>query len=261
MGTATSDPVTPTALSPESVEFYRHEGYLVLPGLLSPEEAETLRSEVLEIMEIIGLGKSKLRQTTEYLAEGTLNTFINSPNLLAVAAGLMEGPSTLYMPFTAVKSGAVPGEETGGGEFHFHQDNQYTRFDGPGINLWFALVPMTEENGCLRILPGSHREGTLADGGAPDKDGHRTVPYEVTNSVPILMQPGDCVAFSRLTVHGSGPNHTPDHRVAYAVQFHRDDVNASRDGGKTYESLKNSPRYRTGPVANITPPKEKVEGH
>ena len=245
----------------EQLREYREEGYVVLPGLISPEAAETLRREVMGIMEVIGLGTSKLRQTHEYLAGSALDAFVNSPNLLAVAAALMEGPSTLYMPFTAVKSGAAQEGQAGGGEFHFHQDNQYTRFDGPGINLWFALTPMTEENGCLRMIPRSHLHGTLPSERSPDNDGHRTITFAPEEFVPVIMQSGDCVAFSRLTVHGSGPNSTTEPRVAYAVQFHRDDVNFSLDGGETWTFLKENPRWSTAPVQSITPPKGKRDGH
>jgi hypothetical protein len=255
------DPVRLPEIGDDALRFYKEEGYLVLPGLISPEEAENLKADVLGIMSVIGLGKTKLKQTSEYLAGTTIDGLVNSPNLCQVASRLMEGPATLYLPFTAVKSGVEPGEEVGGGQFHFHQDNQYTRFDGPGINLWVALMPMTEENGCLRILPRVSLDRTLPTGGAPDNDGHRTVPFEVADAVPIVMQPGDCVAFSRLTVHGSGPNLSPDHRVAYAVQYHRDDVSASTDGGQTYLPLKTNPRYKTVPVEHITPPKSKIEGH
>ncbi len=255
------DPVRLPEIGEDALRCYKEDGYLLLSGLISPEAAAILRTEVLDIMAVIGLGKTKLKQTGEYLAGTAIDGLVNSPNLCQVASRLMEGSATLYLPFTAVKSGVEPGDGVGGGQFHFHQDNQYTRFDGPGINLWVALMPMTEENGCLRILPKVHLDGTLPTGGAPDNDGHRTVPFEVADAVPIVMQPGDCVAFSRLTVHGSGPNQSPEHRVAYAVQFHRDDVNASTDGGQTYQSLKTRPRYKTAPVEQITRPKEKIEGH
>jgi 2-oxoglutarate-dependent dioxygenase len=213
------------------------------------------------IMTVIGLGKSKLRQSHEYLRGSLLDAFVNSPNLCALAGTLMEGEATLYLPFTAVKSGTQPGEVVGGGEFHFHQDNQYTRFDGPGINLWFALTPMREDNGCLRVVPRSHTQGTLVSQGSPDNDGHKMVTFAVEDAVPIVMEPGDCVAFSRLTVHGSGPNQTPEHRVAYAVQFHRNDVNFSVDEGETWKFLKENPRWSTAPVDTITPPKGKIDGH
>lgn len=247
--------IAPRQISPEELKQYKEEGYVVLKGLLSPAFAADLKAEVMGIMEQIGLGTTKLKQTTEYLAGGRIDRLANSPELLAVAATLMEGPSTLYMPFTAVKSGG------GGGEFHFHQDNQYTRFDGPGINLWCALTPMTEANGCLKVVPYSHMHGTLPSAQSPDGDSHRTITFQPEEFVSVLMEPGDCVAFSRLTVHGSGPNTTGEHRVAYAIQYHRNDVNFSTDGGQTWASLLEKPRWKTGPVATITVPKGKLDGH
>lgn len=261
---AAADPVgsPDAALPPNAIAHYQREGYVLLPGLVSPEAARALRAEVMNIMDTIGLGTTKLKQSSEYLAGGALDTLVNSARLRNIASRLMDAPATLYLPFTAVKSGAnaASGSGSGGGRFHFHQDNQYTRFDGPGINLWFALAPMTPENGCLQVVPRSHEHGTLASF-SPDGDGHKSVTFEPDDFVSVVMQPGDCVAFSRLTVHGSGANASPDSRVAYAVQFARDDVNYSLDGGQTWTFLKNNPRWRTGPVKAITVPKDKLDGH
>lgn len=254
MGT-TAATIHPTTLTTEQIEFYNREGYLVLPGLLTGEAVEAVRGDITGIMDVIGLGTTKLRQSNEYLEGSALDRFVNDPALLSVAEQLMGGASKVYLPFTAVKSGS------GGGQFHFHQDNQYTRFDGPGINLWCAFTPMTEENGCLKIVPRSHLEGTLPSESSGDGDLHKKVTFEPTDFVSVLMNPGDCVAFSRLTVHGSGPNSTPDNRIAYAVQFHRNDVNYSTDGGNTFQSLTEKPRWSVGPVEHITPPTGKIDGH
>lgn len=253
------DPVALPRLEDDLLNFYKENGYVLLKGLLTPNEAQALQSEVMDIMNIIGLQVTKLRQSHEYLTNSHLDRFVNSPHLLQIAETLMEGPSTMYLPFTAVKTGTGQ-NGTGGGQFHFHQDNQYTRFDGPGINLWFALSPMTEQNGCLKVVPRSHLHGTRPSF-SPDNDGHKSVTFEPEEFVSVVMEPGDCVAFSRLTVHGSGPNATPDHRVAYAVQFHRNDINYSLDGGQTYVKAINNPRWSTGPVTQITPPKGKLDGH
>ena len=69
------------------------------------------------------------------------------------------------------------------------------------------------------------------------------------------MRPGDAVAFSRLTLHGSGTNHTNEPRLAYAVQFHRDDVTAVWDN-QAPRLLKGANRWKTGPVEQIS----RVEG-
>ena len=250
------DPVVaPPALTPDMVTFYQNEGYVLIKGLITPADAEKVKADIMDIMDVIGLGQSKLRQTREYLADTALDGFINSENLREMAGELMGGEASLYLPFTAVKSGG------GGGQFHFHQDNQYTRFDGPGINMWFALTPMTEENGCLKVVPRSHLSGTLPSDESPDKDGHKMVQFEPDQFVSIIMEPGDCVAFTRLTIHGSGPNHTAENRVGYAVQFNRADGNYSLDGGQTFKPFSAGSRYPLGPVEKITPPTEKTDGH
>jgi hypothetical protein len=249
---AKRDCVKQTTLTPEQLQFYREEGYLIIKGLFSKDDAKILRDETMGIMDKIGLPMTALRQSTEYLEGSNLDGFVNSANLLSVASQLMSGPSTLYMPFTAVKSGG------GGGRFHFHQDNQYTRFDGPGINLWCALNAMTTDNGCLQVVPRSHLAGTLES--EKSDQGHKKVKWEPKDFVSAVMEPGDCVAFSRLTVHGSGPNMTDEPRVGYAVQYHRDDVNARRDDG-SWKPLKQFPRWHTAPVKEIGVPKGKTDGH
>ena len=140
-------------LTDNEVNFYDKYGYLSLPGLLSRESAKSLAEEVLEIMAGLGINrealrnasssKDKLRQSRQYLAGSGLARLVHSEALQAIAARLMGGPSTVYLPFTAVKSGG------GGGRFHFHQDNQYTRFAGPGINIWFALMEMSPQQWLL----------------------------------------------------------------------------------------------------------------
>jgi 2-oxoglutarate-dependent dioxygenase len=253
-------------LSDGETRFYREEGYLLLPGLLDEETAAGLKEEVLDIMaQSANLsreqlaqtqGKSgKLIQTPQYLRGSTMDQLVNSKALRALASQLMGGPGRLYLPFSAVKSGG------GGGTFHFHQDNQYTRFDGPGINIWFALSPMTPENGCLQIVPRSHLNGTIDSVQSPDGDNHRTVAKDPTRFLPVRMRPGDAIAFSRLTLHGSGVNQTDKPRVAYAIQFHRDDVSATWDGET--QLLKERPRYTNiTPVEKITPPEARsMDGH
>ena len=166
----------------------------------------------------------------------------------------MDGPARIYLPFTAVKS-------SGGGRFHFHQDNQYTRFDGPGLNTWFALERMDLANGCLQVVSGSHRAGTLGAVASGDGDSHRKIEWEPEDFLPVTTEPGDCVAFSRLTIHGSGVNTAPEPRVAYAIQFHREDVNALI--GDEWKRLAEHPRWHVGPVPRISALQtdEMLEGH
>jgi 2-oxoglutarate-dependent dioxygenase len=260
------DRVKRITLDAREIGFYRREGYLFLPGMLEAATAEAARCETLEIVTVAhrvgGLearardgSAMKLIQSGQYLAGSTLDGIVNSPSLLAIASELLGGPSSLYLPFTAVKSGG------GGGRFSFHQDNQYTRFtDGLlGLNIWFALCDMTPDNGCLQMCPRTHLRGTLdAD---TESDGHRRVKVDPDDFLPLRMRAGDAVAFSRLTVHGSGQNLTSRPRVGYAVQFHRDDAVATWDN-QPPRPLKGASRWSVGPVAQLTPPDDKGrDGH
>ncbi len=223
-------------IRPGERDQYRSEGFLVLRGLLSPETAATLREEVLAIMEVVGLGRTKLRQTHQYQHGSALESYVRSALLTDLASQLMGRPAHLYLPFTAVKSGG------GGGRFHFHQDGNYTRYvEGQGINLWMALSPTSKTNGALQMLPRSHLNGEVASENAGDGDGHRKVSFEPKDFLILDMEPGDVAVFSRWTVHGSGSNDTAEHRVAYAVQFHSDDAVAEIEGERRL--LAEKPRF------------------
>lgn len=247
---------TELPLHENEVRFYQQEGYLYMPGLLSPETARTMREETLEIMDVVhgaslarlrkGLTeKDKLRQSSEYLVGSTIDSVVNSPQLLAMMAQLLGGEATLYLPFTSVKNGG------GGGRFHFHQDNQYTRFTNGllGLNCWIALDDMSPANGCLQVVPRSHLRGQ-AEATVLD-DGHRSVKIEPENFLPVRMRAGDAIIFTRLTVHGSGPNTTGEPRTAYAIQFHRNDVEAVWDN-QPPRSLIGQRRWVTGPRETLT---------
>ncbi|WP_152363560.1 phytanoyl-CoA dioxygenase family protein [Microlunatus speluncae] len=248
--------VQPLSLTDSEVEFYKREGYLCLPGLVASGAVEQLRAEVFQVLEANGVSRAgldqatetadKLRQCPQYLAGSALDTLINGEATLAVAARLIGGPAHRYLPFTAVKAGG------GGGTMHFHQDNNYTRHDPAlgSINLWVALGDMTPDNGCLQIVPRSHHD-QLESRTSDDGDTHRQVEVDPLECLPIRMRAGDAVAFSRWTVHGSGPNVTSEPRVAYALQYHRDDVRWLDTESGDWRLLVDTPRMATPPVARL----------
>jgi len=247
VSTTTVDPVRPIRLSEAEIARYHAEGFLQIPGVLDRDGVSAMYGEVLDVMQRIGgYETSKLRQSSQYLAGGMIDRVVNSARLAELAGQLLGGPGSVYLPFTAVKG-------SGGGQFHFHQDNNYTRFVGPGINMWIALEAMSPDNGCLMVVPRSHLQGTLASENAGEQDNHRKVTFTPDDFAAVRMAPGDCVAFTRDTVHGSGPNRSGATRVAYAVQYFRDDAEyIDRVTGERKSLLRESPyRIRIGPVSKI----------
>ena len=248
--TRTTDVCLLRDLTNDELVSYRREGWILLKGCIDPRLIGALHDEVLGVLATRNMADSFLAQTNEYLRGSLLDGWINSANLRRIAAAAMAGPAHVYLPFTAVKG-------SGQGAFSFHQDNNYTLLDGEACNLWTALVPMSPENGCLQVVPGSHRDGTLYSVPNERAPGHRRLRDLPDRWVDVHMGPGDICMFHRLTVHASGPNRSPLPRVAYAVQFFREDCQAFRDG--TWERMTVRPVQQSGPVPALTNEKGRGE--
>ena len=254
-----TDPVNPYNLTQEEITFYHQYGYLPLPNFIRQEAIAGLHDEVVELVtNRTGVSYERLcqadgdvdrlRQVNEYVAGSQLDQMLNGKNMLATASQLVGGPAHRYLPFTAIKAGG------GGGVFDMHQDNNYTEHSpGDGsINIWVALVDMTPENGCLYMAPESHKNGQVEAVFTEHGDGHRKVASEDFLAIPLRMRAGDAVAFTRWTIHGSGANNTNVPRVAYAMQYHREDVKYNLKGTDEWKSLLHDPRWNTEPVADLS---------
>jgi ectoine hydroxylase-related dioxygenase (phytanoyl-CoA dioxygenase family) len=236
-----NDPVNEFFLSDNQIDTYNNEGYLVIENVVKDDFILKIKKDILQIINKVGLvDNCALRQTREYVSNTALAGFIESENLRKLAGALMGGKANLYLPFTAVKA-AHAGEK-----FNFHQDNNYTPHKGPSINLWCAFVDMVIENGCLYIDPKTHLKGFLE--AETLSDGHRKV-INTQDPQPMIIKAGSCVAFDRFTVHGSGENITSEHRVAYAMQYCREDTQYLLN--EQWHLLSEKPRWEISSVESL----------
>jgi ectoine hydroxylase-related dioxygenase (phytanoyl-CoA dioxygenase family) len=94
----------------------------------------------------------------------------------------------------------------------WHQDSYYFHFDPPRpiTGVWLAVTAATLENGCLHVLPGSHREPIHEH--IPDRRPNANYGYvEIVDhpmdaAVPVCMQPGDLLVFDSHLMHRSTDN-------------------------------------------------------
>ncbi|HEU4422304.1 MAG TPA: phytanoyl-CoA dioxygenase family protein, partial [Pilimelia sp.] len=93
-----------------------------------------------------------------------------------------------------------------------HQDNFYLRAEpGTCMAAWLALDPADERNGCMMVVPGSHRWPILCTRKADTRVSFTdvTVPIPAEQPPrPVVMDAGDVLFFNGSLVHGSLPNHT-----------------------------------------------------
>jgi ectoine hydroxylase len=113
-----------------------------------------------------------------------------------------------------------------GSRFRWHQDSPYWVFDCAHVdrlpNVMLALDDANEENGCLRVVRGSHRRGLL-----PGSRGQGTLGplftdprcFDESRQVPAVMPAGSLLFFSPHSVHGSQPNESDRPRRALVLTY------------------------------------------
>ena len=95
-----------------------------------------------------------------------------------------------------------------GSPFPMHQDWQY--FPSVKDTMMAAIIYVsdaTDEMGCVRVYPGSHKELGRTDGmmgGGQNKE--ITERYPIEDATVLEAEAGDVLFFSYFTLHGSMPN-------------------------------------------------------
>ena len=113
----------------------------------------------------------------------------------------------------------------GGVEKPYHQDSPYFSIAPMAlVTCWVALDEATLENGCLWVVPGSHRQGPLEHSEAWDL-GNRIdmrIPesaFDRSKEVAITMPEGSCSFHHSLLLHMSHPNKTSQPRRGAAFHY------------------------------------------
>jgi phytanoyl-CoA hydroxylase len=231
------------ALGPEQVEAYWRDGFVLARRLFPPSDLapwlEHTRdlatgrappSANMQMVRDVMVAKGAVQPRTPEHAICKINFFENDPvyrtyaedpRLLDAVAALL-GDELLFVNSMVVTK--PPGVD---GRHPLHQDLLYFGFR-PGdavVGTWTALEPVTRANGCLAVLPGSHR-GELSPHEIPGWDyvnygflGVKGV--DGADRVHVEMEPGDTLFFHSLLVHGSGHNRTDRFRRAISAHYAR----------------------------------------
>ena len=118
-------------------------------------------------------------------------------------------------------------KEPGDGRFiSWHQDSAHWGLDSEQIvTLWLALTPVTEENGCMRMLPGTHRKGIVDHEDTWDPDNILTRGQTITSgidedlAVSVELAAGQCSLHHVNMFHASHPNTSDARRVGLALRY------------------------------------------
>lgn len=145
--------------------------------------------------------------------EQRLHQMAHHPKLLAALEKLIGETPHLFQDMALLKPPHI------GREKPWHQDHAYFELplNARVVGAWIALDEATTENGCMIVIPGSHRQGPVVHFKRRDWqicDTH--VKNQGATAVPL--KPGGCLLFSSLIHHGTPTNNSGLRRRA--VQFH-----------------------------------------
>ena len=121
----------------------------------------------------------------------------------------------------------------------FHQDAKYIGLEPHNwVTVWLAVTDTNENNGCMRMLPGSHKENLKFHEEKFDKNNLLTrgqtienISFDETDS--IILKAGEISLHHPLIVHGSGLNNSDDRRIGFVIQSYIG-TNVNQVIGKMY---------------------------
>ena len=179
--------------------FFAENGYCVVRQLFAPAEMSKLEGEFDRIVRqcepVDESGLISTRNVHQY--SGLWMSTILDPRLLDRVEELI-GPDIVLNHTTLFQK-----ERTSHvGPFRMHQDWSYLPTVGDTmIGAMVHVSDSTEEMGCLRLYPGSHKRGRIEASSANDEAFHEQFSFD--EATPIEAVPGDVTFFHYCTVHGS----------------------------------------------------------
>jgi phytanoyl-CoA hydroxylase len=208
--------------------FYREHGYLLARGVFDESELEEMRAAIDRILETVAGSEhdenhvwSSEKGRNALVLKGFHNLQYHDAAFTRAAAHpvLVEVLTRLIGPNVQLhhtKMLVKPPEQ--GASFALHQDYPYFPHERHSVVAASVhLDDADEENGCLRIVPGSHRLGPLDAHGSSNTVDAEQFPFE--RSLPVPTRAGDVLVFGYLTVHGSGANRSSRTRRNVLFQY------------------------------------------
>jgi phytanoyl-CoA hydroxylase len=181
------------------------------------------------------LPQAGITQETPFWTGPAVFNVIRSPRILDAIESLI-GPEIYSNPVQHVRlkppEHLTPVDPATGqvqlGATPWHQDNGVILEEADEteiITVWFPLTEATVENGCLAVVPGSHRDGLLphcpADAnnrtgfGVHIKERH----FAAGEAVPLPMKRGSALFLTKRTVHSSLSNHSDHVRFSFDLRY------------------------------------------
>ncbi|MBI3832372.1 MAG: phytanoyl-CoA dioxygenase family protein [Planctomycetes bacterium] len=214
-------------LSKQDVLRFHEEGYLGPYALCTPAEMAAFRERIeREVLTKDG-PNPRSREHCRHLDCRLIYDLVTHP-------AIIERMTALFGPDIVIWSSNFWTKQPGGGEIPWHQDFNYWPLN-PHLNLsaWMAIDACTEENSCVRIIPGSHKkilQHVKATEGMAFSEMAQMQGIDVNKAVRMVLQPGEFFFFNERTLHQSNKNVSNKRRMGLAARLTLPFVKLNQEG-------------------------------
>jgi len=203
-------------LSPPQIEDYQRDGFVFPIEIFSRGEVEGFRGA----FEALVRDYSPQRFDRMHQYFDWAYRIVTHETLLDVVAGILGDDILVYGTLVLAKQ---PHDLR---YASWHQDSFYSGLHlTPSTTAWIALTPSHEGNGCMRVIPGSHKLGALEHENVTDPNllnrrGERVkVEVDESAAIAVVLKPGEISLHESTLVHGSTPNKSAEPRIGFIVRF------------------------------------------
>ena len=270
-------PVHSWALTQEQIDFYRDEGYLLVPGAIP--------TDLLALIHTV-LARWEKQTIAGWLADGLIDDprsdldfqyrlnqvwhaagkppYMRSPRRDLVGREMFEilvHPALLGLAQSLLQTAEVSVH----GIFNarpklpdqlftrtpWHQDAQYypDAEKTHVVSIWMPLFRVTEENSCLQVAPRRHRSGLHEGYNDPETGFLGLTPEEreQLEGVSVEMDPGDALCFTQMTPHRALPNRSE--RVRWSIDVRYEPTDQATEEGREQGFIAHSDADPTSVIA------------
>jgi non-haem Fe2+, alpha-ketoglutarate-dependent halogenase len=207
-----------SALTPQQQRDYERDGFLVPFAVLAPAEVERFRRAYDELESHFGPTATPLYGQCHLHFRWAFELAIH-PKMLDVVEDIVGSDILVHTTTLFCKQPHDPAFVS------WHQDAYTWRLDNPRlVTAWVALTESTPENGCMRALPRTHREG-LPHEARPHPDNMLATGLSLaegvdeSRAVDFVLEPGQMSLHHALLVHGSHANRSAGKRIGFAIRY------------------------------------------
>lgn len=248
-------------LSLEQRKFYEENGFLVIKNLVSDDDIQRFRAEFericrkevkppgMTVMKDVAIAKQGYAPSERVVTK--IQDFQQNEELFRYCAlpqivkyvECFTGPNIMAMHTMLINKPPDSGKKTS--RHPLHQDLHFFPFRPSNLIVcaWTAMEHIDRNNGCLVVLPGTHK-GPLKPHDYPKWEGgvnkmyHGIQDYDPDSPrVHLVMEKGDTVFFHPLLIHGSGRNRTQGFRKAISCHYGSSDCKYISVKGTSQENI------------------------